>query len=144
VNAKGSTKVTPDISPVRMVAHASYINACSGLSLASQEVVGLLTRMSLEAQVSKENSDTLIVDVPPTRPDIIHECDIMEDAAIAFGFNKLVPTFPKTHTVANALPSSKVTDVLRREWAQAGWTEVLPLILVMSRPSLCNISHGMK
>lgn len=113
-----------------MEAHASYVNACTGLKLTSQNVVELLTRMSLHAEISKSNPDTLLVNVPPTRPDIIHECDIMEDATIAYGFNKLVPTFPRTHTVANPLPSSKVTDILRREWAQAGWTEVLPLILV--------------
>jgi phenylalanyl-tRNA synthetase beta chain len=86
--------------------------------------------MSHTAKISREDGDTVIVDVPPTRPDIIHECDLMEDATIAYGFNNLVPTFPKTNTVAQALPSSRVADIVRHEWAQAGWTEVLPLILV--------------
>jgi phenylalanyl-tRNA synthetase beta chain len=42
----------------------------------------------------------------------------------------LARTFPTTNTVAQQLPVSKLCDVVRREWAYAGWVEVLPLILV--------------
>lgn len=86
--------------------------------------------MTLDSKVSPNNDDELLVNIPPWRPDILHECDIMEDAAIAYGFNNLKKTFPKTNTVAQQLPVSKLTDVVRREWANAGWVEVLPLILV--------------
>ena len=74
--------------------------------------------------------DELQVQIPATRPDILHECDIMEDAAIAYGFNNLPDTFPATSTVAQPLAISKLSDVVRIEWALAGWVEVLPLILV--------------
>ena len=72
----------------------------------------------------------LNVAIPPTRPDILHECDIMEDAAIAYGFNNLPDAFPATSTVAQPLAVSKLSDIIRHEWAYAGWVEVLPLILV--------------
>lgn len=85
--------------------------------------------MSLFASTSEKDSDIVEVDVPCTRPDIIHECDIMEDAAIAYGFNNLRKTFPGSNTVAQALPVSKISDLVRQEWAQAGWVEVLPFIL---------------
>ena len=32
--------------------------------------------------------------------DILHTCDIIEDAAIAYGYNNISMTFPKTNTVA--------------------------------------------
>ena len=54
----------------------------------------------------------------------------MEDAAIAYGFNNLAKTFPPTNTVAQPLAINKLSDVVRLEWAMAGWVEVLPLILV--------------
>lgn len=41
------------------------------------------------------------MEVPPTRADIIHACDIVEDAAIAYGFNNIVRTTPRTYTIAN-------------------------------------------
>ena len=86
--------------------------------------------MTHSATVSTENKDEVIVQIPPTRPDILHECDIMEDAAIAYGFNKLPDTFPPTSTVAQPLAISKLSDIVRTEWALAGWVEALPLILV--------------
>jgi phenylalanyl-tRNA synthetase beta subunit len=126
----GKILITPDISSRNTIAHKSYINACTGLSLASAQICSLLGRMSLVAKVSPENDDELLVQVPPTRPDILHECDIMEDAAIAYGFNNLPKTFPPTNTVAQPLAISKLSDLVRVEWAMAGWIEVLPLILV--------------
>lgn len=126
----GQTRITPDLSGRQMTAHASYVNSCTGLSLASTEVSTLLQRMALTAAVSPANSDEIHVHVPPTRPDILHECDIMEDAAIAYGFNNLPDKFPHTSTVAQPLTISKLSDVIRTEWALAGWVEVLPLILV--------------
>ena len=86
--------------------------------------------MSLTASVSSKDKDEILVAVPATRPDIMHECDLVEDAAIAYGYNRLPKTFPNTSTVAQALPISKISDIVRREWAYAGWVEVLPFILV--------------
>jgi len=86
--------------------------------------------MALHSAVSASNPDELLVSIPATRPDILHECDIMEDAAIAYGFNNLPHTFPATSTVAQPLAISKLSDIVRLEWALAGWIEVLPLILV--------------
>ena len=126
----GTSKITPDISPRNVVAHRSYINACTGLNLSSPDIAKLLDRMSHSATASPTDPDAIAVSVPCTRPDILHECDLMEDTAIAYGFNKLPRTFPAASTVAQPLPISKLCDLVRREWAQAGWVEVLPLILV--------------
>lgn len=126
----GSVRITPDLKYRTTSAHASYVNSCTGLTLGGEDVAKLLERMTLTASVSPNNSDEIIVQVPPTRPDILHECDLMEDAAIAYGFNKLPDAFPTTSTVAQPLAISKLSDIVRSEWAFAGWVEALPLILV--------------
>ena len=123
--------MTPDLSSRATVAHASYINSCTGFQLSSVELATLLQRMTLDARVSPSNPDEILVNVPPWRSDILHECDIMEDAAIAYGFNNLKKTLPSTNTVAQPLEVAKLSDLVRREWAFAGWVEVLPLILVL-------------
>jgi phenylalanyl-tRNA synthetase beta chain len=97
--------------------------------------------MSLNASVSPSKPDDIDVQIPATRPDILHECDIMEDAAIAYGFNNLPDTFPATNTVAQPLAISKLSDVVRIEWALAGWVEVLPLILVRYCLTTLQSSH---
>lgn len=128
----GRTSITPDLSPMHFDARLSYINSCTGLNLSQSETIQLLRRMGSDVDPGKSKtvSDILHVKVPPTRPDILHECDIMEDVAIAYGFNNLKKTFPATNTVAAPLPINKLTDLVRKECALAGFIEVLPLILV--------------
>lgn len=125
----GTERITPDVSPRKTTARLSYINGVTGLSLPPGRIIKLLNQMTLSA-TQGTSEDELIVEIPPTRPDILHECDIVEDAAIAYGFNNLTKTFPSTSTVAQPLAVSKLSDLIRNECAQAGWVEVLPLILV--------------
>ncbi|KAK2550517.1 Phenylalanine--tRNA ligase beta subunit [Acropora cervicornis] len=42
-----------------------------------------------------------ILSFPEQNSDIIHECDIIEDVAISYGFNNVVKTIPPTNTIAN-------------------------------------------
>lgn len=126
----GQIRITPDISERQAVAHASYINSCTKLDLTAQEASQLLQKMGHRTALSPSNPDEIIVNIPATRPDILHECDLMEDAAICYGFNNLPDVFPATSTVAQPLAINKLSDIVRREWALVGWTEVLPLILV--------------
>lgn len=126
----GRVVISPDLSWRHTQAHASYVNSCTGLNLSATQVKDLLERMSLHTELAPGDPDTLDVSIPPTRPDILHECDILEDAAIAYGFNNLPDIFPATSTVAQPLAVSKLSDLIRHEWAYAGWVEVLPFILV--------------
>lgn len=54
--------------------------------------------MSLKSEVTKSKEE-VIVEVPPSRHDVIHACDIYEDVAVAFGYNNIKKTFPETSTV---------------------------------------------
>jgi phenylalanyl-tRNA synthetase beta chain len=126
----GTSHISPPLAARQTVASSSYVNAATGLSLSREDQCNLLTRMSLFAKPSPTNADELDVSVPATRSDILHECDIMEDAAIAYGFNNLPKSMPTTNTVAKAHPTNKLSDIIRKECAMAGWTEALPLILV--------------
>ncbi|CAF3878683.1 unnamed protein product [Rotaria sp. Silwood2] len=67
----------------------------------AQTAAKLLNRMSLRAKVL--NSDTLYVDIPVTRADILHFCDIGEDFAVAYGYNNIQKTFPKTSCIRNQI-----------------------------------------
>ncbi|KAL2002331.1 hypothetical protein VTN02DRAFT_159 [Thermoascus thermophilus] len=124
------TRVVPDLTPRTTQAEVSYINQCCDLNLSPSEICNLLTKMAYHAKPSEASPDLIDVDVPPTRADVLHQADIMEDVAIAYGFNNLPRSFPsKSGTVAQPLPVNKLSDILRMEAAMAGWSEVLPLIL---------------
>ncbi|KAI9045718.1 phenylalanine--tRNA ligase subunit beta [Aspergillus affinis] len=125
-----ATRITPEIAPRTTQAEVSYINQCCGLELSPEEICTLLKKMAYDARPSKTSPDLVDVDIPPTRADVLHQADIMEDVAIAYGFNNLPRSFPsKSGTIAQPLPINKLSDIVRMEAAMAGWSEVLPLIL---------------
>ena len=124
------TRVVPDIAPRTTQAEVSYLNQCCGLELSPEEICTLLKKMAYDAKPSTASKDLIDVFIPPTRADVLHQADIMEDVAIAYGFNNLPRSFPsKSGTIAQPLPINKLTDIVRMEAAMAGWSEVLPLIL---------------
>jgi phenylalanyl-tRNA synthetase beta chain len=54
--------------------------------------------MCLKSDVAK-SEEQVIVEVPPSRHDVIHACDIYEDVAVAYGYNNIKKTIPKTSTI---------------------------------------------
>lgn len=124
------SRQAPDLAPRSTQAEVTYINQCCDLNLTSGEISRLLKKMAYNARPSETSSDLIDVDIPPTRADVLHQADIMEDVAISYGFNELPRSFPsKSGTIAQPLPVNKLTDIIRLEAAMAGWSEVLPLIL---------------
>jgi len=125
---KGAGHVYPNMQSRETSASLSYINSLLGLSLSSEDAVGLLNRMLLAASPDPDG-ETLHVKVPPTRSDVLHECDIAEDVGIAFGFNNLEIVPPKTVCTGGQQPLNALTDLLRVEVANAGYTELLSFAL---------------
>ncbi|KAI8877197.1 beta subunit of phenylalanyl-tRNA synthetase [Backusella circina FSU 941] len=124
-----TVKIFPNIEPRQASAKIDYINSCTGLDLPGEEICRLLNRMSLDAKISADDANEVSVNVPITRWDILHACDIMEDVAISYGYDNLPKKMPSVNTFASALPLNKLSDHVRRETAMAGFTEVAPLIL---------------
>ncbi|KAI4960801.1 hypothetical protein J4E86_002426 [Alternaria arbusti] len=126
----GESRESPDLSPRQMQVEVDYLNQVTGLTLSPEEISKLLSRMGHDVSPSQSNKNILDVSVPVTRADILHQADIMEDYAIAYGFNKLPRVYPnKTAAVSAPLPINKLGDIVRIESASSGWTEVMPLIL---------------
>jgi phenylalanyl-tRNA synthetase beta chain len=113
-----------------MQAEVDYLNQVTGLDKSPEEISKLLSRMGHDVSPSQSDKNILDVSVPITRADVLHQADIMEDYAIAYGFNKLPRVYPnKTAAVSAPLPINKLGDIVRVESAASGWTEVMPLIL---------------
>lgn len=126
----GESREAPDLDPRPMQVEVDYLNQVTGLDLVPDEIAKLLARMGYEVTASNPDKNLLDVSIPITRADVLHQADIMEDYAIAYGFNKLPRYYPnKSSAVAAPLPINKLADIVRVESASAGWTEVMPLIL---------------
>lgn len=131
LSANGDSNIYPDLSCRSMEVSLSYICGAIGAPLKAKQVVEILNRMQLPATVcSEKGSDSQIcIQVPPTRSDVLHPCDVMEDVAIGYGFNNIKQTTPKCVTQGKLEPLNEFSDALRAEVAMAGFTEVLTWIL---------------
>lgn len=129
-----STESTPRLSTRLAEARLEEVNSIIGVDIPPETVCELCTKMQLGPAEILPETQSVRVSVPPTRSDILHSVDIVEDVAIAYGFNNLMPgTVPNTNTVGGPLPLNHFTDQLRDEIARAGYTEVLTHGLCMTR-----------
>jgi len=128
IRPNGEQIVYPDLSNVMFEAKVDYINRCIGIDLPAQSMASLLSRMALPTVV--KNPNTLSVTAPPTRADIMHPCDIMEDVAIAYGYNNIKRTVPTCHTVGRQQPLNKLTGLIRDVVSQTGFMEVMTWVLI--------------
>lgn len=99
-------------------------------SEAAEPIANLLSKMCLKSEVMPSEKDIKVC-IPPTRHDVIHACDIYEDVAIAYGYNSIRRTIPKTSTIGEQFQLNKLSDLLRFPIAQAGFTEALTFSLVI-------------
>ncbi|CVL01228.1 probable phenylalanine--tRNA ligase alpha chain [Fusarium mangiferae] len=124
------TRVTPNLKPRVAEVEIDYLNSCTGLSESPESLCKLLSKMSYTSTPSTRDSNILEVAIPPTRADVLHQCDVMEDLAVCYGYNNLPRTAPsRSATVGAPLLVNKLSDIIRIEAAVAGWSEVMPLIL---------------
>lgn len=147
-NPSGEISIYPDLKTRQERINTSTANRLVGVDLKSDRIADLLTKMCLNASVDKDSvlvryvqeskrRHTIIlndfydckVNIPPTRHDIIHACDIYEDVAIAHGYNNIPKTSLTTYTIASQFPINKLSDQLREQLAQAGFTEALTFSL---------------
>jgi phenylalanyl-tRNA synthetase beta chain len=86
------TITTPNLTPEKMKLDLDYINKRLGLALKEKEAQELLEKMGY----GYENGDVLI---PAYRADIIHQVDLSEDIAIAYGYENFVEEIPNVATI---------------------------------------------
>lgn len=59
----------------------------------------------------------------------MHACDVMEDVAVAYSFNKIPREVAPVRCTGFQQPLSRLTDLMRLELAQAGFAEALTFAL---------------
>uniref|UniRef100_M8BTI8 phenylalanine--tRNA ligase n=1 Tax=Aegilops tauschii TaxID=37682 RepID=M8BTI8_AEGTA len=147
VSHDGSTAIYPDLSCYKMEVSLSDIVGPIGISLDETQfaalskcddtteylkvqVISLLNKMQLQADLCSSNREPCIsVSVPPTRSDVLHARDLAEDVAIAYGYNNVPKSKPKSMTIGGRQPLNRFSDKIRAEVARAGYMEVLTFVL---------------
>jgi phenylalanyl-tRNA synthetase beta chain len=103
---KSINKTTPNLTPTEMELDLEYINNRLGLELTKKEAITLLAKMGF----GFENEKVLI---PAYRADILHQVDLVEDIAIAYGYENFQEEIPNVTTIGEENKFSTLARKIR-------------------------------
>ncbi len=119
--------VTPDFGSRRFRLSVEDTNRLLGLQLSAQRIGELLEVSGLG--VESVESDFVGVLVPCYRVDVMHQVDLIEDVAIAYGYNNIEPLWRDLATTGAASPLQRYVDSARELMVGLGYQEVLTTTL---------------
>ncbi len=132
------TEVTPDMSPERLEINKKDIESLLGLKLDDNEIKLALGRMRYGFEFRGDEIEVL---VPPYRADIMHPWDVIEDIAIGFGYDRILPRYPPTPGVGREHEWNYWRDVVREIMLGLGFTEVITFTLTNERVMYSNMNR---
>jgi phenylalanyl-tRNA synthetase beta chain len=108
---------TPDLTPKKAKISLENTNKLLGLELNEKQLKQLLEKMGYDY---KEGS----VEIPAWRTDILHEVDLIEDVAIAYGYDNFTPEIPEISTIGEENPIEGIKRKMAEVLSNVGILEV--------------------
>jgi phenylalanyl-tRNA synthetase beta chain len=118
------TLTTPDFSEEERWLDPKATARLIGVDLSGEQVKKQLQRMGHRIEGTHGK---LRVFSPPYRNDLLHEVDLMEDVAIAYGFRNVEPKLVPSLTVGRAQPVEDASAAVRRVFSGLGYLETISL-----------------
>jgi phenylalanyl-tRNA synthetase beta chain len=118
---------TPTLAPAERTVSVQECSRLLGIELTAASMAELLRKMRFGAE--PEGTDKVKVQVPCYRADIMHDWDLFEDVAIAYGYDRLESQPPKTFTVGKPHPVQVNAALAREAFCGLGYLEVMPFTL---------------
>jgi phenylalanyl-tRNA synthetase beta chain len=142
-------KIFPDLAPAERTVSVRECCELVGVDLTAPQMVALLEKMRFGAEVVGE--DKVKVQVPCFRADIMHDWDIFEDVAIAYGYENFAVELPPTFSIGKEHPANRIAGQARDVLAGLGYLETMPFTLTnervlfdaLRRPRLSETLHLM-
>ena len=117
----------PNLSPTRIVLSLASINGLLGASLNPRDASRLAEKAGYRAK--KASRESIHIEIPSYRIDIMHPVDVMEDIAIASDLNKLQPEWPNIWTIGGLSKQTVDAETLGEIMIGLGFQEVLTYVL---------------
>lgn len=134
---EGRKKIqTPNLNRWKIKVNVGYVNKILGFDLSKTQIKNLLKKMDIEF-------DGRYATIPPYRADIMHQMDIVEDVAIAYGYENFKPGVPNVATVGRPLEKNDNYYLIKEMVVGLGFQEVITLTLSNHKDEFdkMNIEH---
>ena len=106
---KVSSKITPDLKTEKRKISIENTNKLLGLDLNEKQIKKFLEKMG-------HNYSDKEVETPSWRLDVLHEVDLIEDIAIAYGYDNFIPEVPQISTIGHEnskeIIKKKISEIL--------------------------------
>jgi phenylalanyl-tRNA synthetase beta chain len=132
---------TPDLKPTTVPLSIAYTNKILGMDYSRDEIKKFLEKMRHGADLDAVNKDRINVKVPSYRTDILHQMDLVEDIAIAYGYANFVPQMPKIATIGAKDPLEIYSDTCRELMLGLSFQEVMTLIMTNRRDLFTRMDY---
>ncbi|MEK6914685.1 MAG: phenylalanine--tRNA ligase subunit beta [Nanoarchaeota archaeon] len=113
---KDGNSLSPNLSFEKMELSIDYINKNLGLNLDLKEIINLLSRMGIEVVSNPKSGVNLVALIPPYRSDLLHKIDLVEEVAIAYGYENFKPEIPNISNIGEedklSIFKRKVAEIL--------------------------------
>lgn len=129
------TLETPDLTAPSMSLDLRRANELLGLDLSAEKAVELLRRMRHDARAE---GDTIHVRAAAYRLDLLHEVDLSEDLAIAWGYDRYPRGLPRRQTIGTPHPKNAFSDAMRQLLMGYGYQEVMSLTMANAEEPLAT------
>jgi phenylalanyl-tRNA synthetase beta chain len=120
---------TPDLRPTTVPLSISYANRILGMDFSRDEAKKFLEKMRHGADLDAKDTDRINVIVASYRTDILHQMDLVEDIAIAYGYANFAPRMPRIATIGAKDPLETYSDTCRELMLGLSFQEVMTLIM---------------
>ncbi len=134
--------VTPILKPSKIEISLDETNGLLGLSLSCNKVARLLKRAGF--RILKVGRASILVEVPFYRIDVMHPVDVMEDVAIAYGVNSMLPRWPSIVTIGAIDSLEKFKDLVRELMVGFGFQEILTYVLTNKDELFSKMNLGVQ
>ncbi|MEK6918074.1 MAG: phenylalanine--tRNA ligase subunit beta [Nanoarchaeota archaeon] len=103
-------EITPDLAPEKMKISIENTNKLLGLDLKEKDIKNFLEKMG-------HNYNKGVVEIPAWRVDILNEVDLIEEVAIAYGYENFEPILPEISTIGEEdqkeVTKRKISEIMQ-------------------------------
>ncbi len=125
--SNGERRITPDLAPQEMILDLEASKKLLGIDFFEPSAEELVRRMGHGVEFA--GGSRIKVKIPAYRADFLHQRDLMEELAIAYGYEHIPRTMVPTMTVGISSEESELALAARKILVGLGCLEIISLIL---------------
>ena len=118
---------TPQLAPEKRKIKTGFVNRHIGIDISAKDMGKCLEKMGYG--IEKTEKDTLTILVPAYRTDILHDVDVADDIARAYGFENIESKIPEVVTTGGKTEESELKSTVQEQMVGFGYQESLTLVI---------------